>query len=92
MGAEVRLLLSARAVLVIIIQSGFADADDLRVSRTLDNRRRIRERLLLGSVTNLTGYRKYGEPLEAYQRYAMAFDLPNVESIAGEAPVEALED
>jgi hypothetical protein len=49
-----------------------------------------RERLLLGSVTNLTGYRKYGDPLEAYQRYASAFGLPNVESISGDAPVEAL--
>jgi hypothetical protein len=49
-----------------------------------------RERLLLGSVTNLTGYRKYGEPLEAFQRYAAAFDLPGAESITGEAPVEAL--
>jgi hypothetical protein len=49
-----------------------------------------RERLLLGSVTNLTGYRKYGDPLEAYQRFASAFDLPSVESISGDAPVEAL--
>jgi hypothetical protein len=49
-----------------------------------------RERLLLGSVVNLTGYRKYGDPLEAYQRYAVAFDLPAVESIAGDAPPEAL--
>jgi hypothetical protein len=49
-----------------------------------------RERLLLGSVTNLTGYRKYGDPLEAYQRYAAAFDLPQVESITGDAPQEAL--
>ena len=49
-----------------------------------------RERLLLGSVTNLTGYRKYGEPLEAFQRYAEAFDLPSVDSVSGDAPVEAL--
>ena len=49
-----------------------------------------RERLLLGSVTNLTGYRKYGDPLESYQRYAAAFDLPRVEAINGDAPVEAL--
>lgn len=59
--------------------------EDYAVSTAVD-----RERLLLGSVTNLTGYRKYGEPLEAYQRYAAAFDLPKVESIAGDAPVEAL--
>jgi hypothetical protein len=49
-----------------------------------------RERLLFGSVTNLTGYRKYGEPLESYQRFAAAFDLPSVESVNGDAPVEAL--
>jgi hypothetical protein len=49
-----------------------------------------RERLLLGSVVNLTGYRKYGEPLELYARYAEAFELPSVESITGDAPVEAL--
>jgi hypothetical protein len=49
-----------------------------------------RERLLFGSVVNLTGYRKYGDPLEAYQRFASAFDLPSVESVAGDAPVEAL--
>jgi hypothetical protein len=49
-----------------------------------------KERLLLGSVTNLTGYRKYGDPLEAYQRYAAVFDVPTLESVAGDAPVEAL--
>ena len=47
-------------------------------------------RLLFGSVVNLTGYRKYGEPLELYQRYAEAFDIPSVESISGDAPAEAL--
>ena len=49
-----------------------------------------REKLLFGSVVNLTGYRKYGDPLEAYQRFAAAFDLPSVESVTGDAPVEAL--
>jgi hypothetical protein len=49
-----------------------------------------RERLLFGSVVNLTGYRKYGDPLESYQRFAAAFDLPPVESVSGDAPVEAL--
>jgi hypothetical protein len=34
-----------------------------------------RERLLFGSVVNLTGYRKYGDPLELYERYAEAFAL-----------------
>jgi hypothetical protein len=59
--------------------------EDYRASTAFD-----RERLLLASVTNLTGYRKYGDPLEAYQRFAAAFDLPSVESINGDAPVEAL--
>jgi hypothetical protein len=59
--------------------------EDYRVSTAAD-----RERLLLGSVTNLTGYRKYGEPLEAYQRFASAFDLSRVEAVSGDAPVEAL--
>jgi hypothetical protein len=49
-----------------------------------------RERLLFGSVVNVTGYRKYGEPLESYQRFAAAFDLPSVESVNGDAPVEEL--
>ena len=34
-----------------------------------------RERLLFGSVVNLTGYRKYGDPLELYQRYVEVFGL-----------------
>jgi len=59
--------------------------EDYRKSTATD-----RERLLLGSVTNLTGYRKYGEPLEAYQRFAQAFDLPSVDTVSGDAPVEAL--
>jgi hypothetical protein len=49
-----------------------------------------RERLLFGCAVNLTGYRKYGDPLESYERFARAFDLPSVESINGDAPVEAL--
>jgi hypothetical protein len=49
-----------------------------------------REKLLLGCVVNLTGYRKYGDPLEAYQRFAAAFDLPDAASVSGDAPIEAL--
>jgi len=49
-----------------------------------------RERLLFGCVMNLTGYRKYGEPLEAFQRFASAFDVPSLTSVSGDAPVEAL--
>jgi hypothetical protein len=59
--------------------------EDFSVSTAVD-----RERLLFGSVVNLTGYRKYGDPLEAYQRYAPAFGLPALESMSGDAPVEAL--
>ena len=59
--------------------------EDYRKTTSLD-----RARLLLGSVMNLTGYRKYGEPLEMYQRFAAVFDLPSVQSVSGEAPVEAL--
>jgi hypothetical protein len=49
-----------------------------------------REKLLFGCVMNLTGYRKYGDPLEAYQRFAAAFDLPDVATVSGDAPIEAL--
>jgi hypothetical protein len=46
--------------------------------------------LLLAVVKNITGYRKYGDPLEAYVRYASAFGLPASGKADGEAPVEAL--
>jgi hypothetical protein len=49
-----------------------------------------RQRLLFGCVKNLTGYRKYGDPLEAYNRYASAFGVPETASLLGDAPVEAL--
>jgi hypothetical protein len=35
-----------------------------------------REVLLYGCIKNLTGYRKYGDHFEAYNRYAEAFGLP----------------
>ena len=35
-----------------------------------------RERLLLASAKHTAGHRKYGDPLEAYRRFAEAFDLP----------------
>ncbi len=34
-----------------------------------------RERLLLASAQHTAGHRKYGDPLEAYRRFAEAFDL-----------------
>ncbi|HLZ26704.1 MAG TPA: hypothetical protein VKV73_05220 [Chloroflexota bacterium] len=49
-----------------------------------------RERLLFGCVMNLTGYRKYGDPLEAYNRYASAFGTPVAPDLPGDAPPEAL--
>ena len=49
-----------------------------------------RQRLLFGCVKNLTGYRKYGDPLEAYNRYASTFNLPRTRDVSGEAPPEAL--
>ena len=50
-----------------------------------------RDRLLYGCVKNLTGYRKYGDHFEAYNRYAEAFGLPIAAAPApGDAPVEAL--
>ena len=49
-----------------------------------------RVKLMYGCVTNLTGYRKYGNHLEAYNRYAEAFGLPITAAAPGDAPVEAL--
>jgi hypothetical protein len=49
-----------------------------------------RDRLLLGVVKNITGYRKYGDPLEAYARYASAFGVSAASGGGGDAPVEAL--
>ena len=34
-----------------------------------------RDRLLLASAKHTAGHRKYGDPLEAYRRFAEAFDL-----------------
>jgi hypothetical protein len=39
-----------------------------------------REVLLYACIKNLTGYRKYGDHFEAYNRYAEAFGLPAVET------------
>jgi len=51
-----------------------------------------RDRLLLACAKHITGYRKYGDPLEAYRRYAEAFDIdtPHARTANGDAPVEAL--
>ena len=49
-----------------------------------------RDRLLLACARHITGYRKYGDPLEAYQRYAQAFGLEYDGQASGDAPTEAL--
>jgi hypothetical protein len=49
-----------------------------------------RDRLLLACAKHITGYRKYGDPLEAYQRYAVAFGLESNGHAHGDAPTEAL--
>jgi hypothetical protein len=41
-------------------------------------------------VKNISGYRKYGDPLEAYARYASALGLSPVTGANGDVPVEAL--
>jgi hypothetical protein len=57
----------------------------------LDSQAVGRDRLLLACVKNITGYRKYGDPLEAYRRYAEAFDIRTPTAAApSDAPVEAL--
>jgi hypothetical protein len=57
----------------------------------LDSQAVGRNRLLLACVKNITGYRKYGDPLEAYHRYAEAFDIRTPTTTApSDAPVEAL--
>jgi hypothetical protein len=57
----------------------------------LDSQAVGRDRLLLACVKNITAYRKYGDPLEAYRRYAEAFDIRTPTATApAEAPVEAL--
>jgi hypothetical protein len=41
----------------------------------LHTRAHDRDRLLLASAQHTAGHRKYGDPLEAYRRFAEAFDL-----------------
>jgi hypothetical protein len=52
-----------------------------------------RDVLLLACARHTAGHRKYGDPLEAYRRYAEAFDVESREESRGDAPVEeALRD
>jgi hypothetical protein len=52
-----------------------------------------RDRLLLACAKHTAGHRKYGDPLEAYRRYADAFGIETRQQSRGDAPVEeALRD
>ncbi len=47
-----------------------------------------RDRLLLACAKHTAGHRKYGDPLEAYRRYAEAFGVETRQDSRGDAPVE----
>jgi hypothetical protein len=52
-----------------------------------------RDRLLLAAAKHNAGHRKYGDPLEAYRRFAEAFAVDTRQNMRGEgAPEEAFED
>lgn len=52
------------------------------------NTHAARGRLLMGAASFAAGHRKYGDPLEAYRRYAQAFGISTREDAQGDAPVE----
>jgi hypothetical protein len=47
-----------------------------------------RGRLLMASAAHAAGHRKYGDPLEAYRRYAEAFGITTHQDAQGDAPIE----
>jgi hypothetical protein len=47
-----------------------------------------RGRLVMASAAFAAGHRKYGDPLEAYRRYAEAFGITTRDDAQGDAPVE----
>jgi hypothetical protein len=47
-----------------------------------------RDRLLLACAKHTAGHRKYGDPLEAYRRYADAFGIDTRQNARGDAPME----
>lgn len=47
-----------------------------------------RDRLLLAAAKHTAGHRKYGDPLEAYRRYAEAFAIDTRERSRGDGPIE----
>jgi hypothetical protein len=62
---------------------GLCLIEDYRHSTAAD-----RERLLLACAQHTAGHRKYGDPLEAYRRYAEAFGVETRQDSRGDAPME----
>jgi hypothetical protein len=52
------------------------------------NTHAARGRLLMGAAAHAAGHRKYGEPLEAYRRFAESFGIMTRQDARGDAPVE----
>ena len=52
------------------------------------NTHAARGRLLMGAAAHAAGHRKYGEPLEAYRRFAESFGITTSQDAKGDAPVE----
>ena len=52
------------------------------------NSHAARGRLLLASAGHAAGHRKYGDPLEAYRRFAEAFGIESRQDAKGDAPIE----
>jgi hypothetical protein len=52
------------------------------------NSHAARGRLLMGAAAHAAGHRKYGEPLEAYRRFAESFGIATRQDAQGDAPVE----
>jgi hypothetical protein len=62
---------------------GLSLIEDYRKSTAAD-----RDRLLLACAQHTAGHRKYGDPLEAYRRYAAAFGIDTRQTSRGDAPIE----
>ncbi|MCC7368523.1 MAG: hypothetical protein IT306_08875 [Chloroflexi bacterium] len=52
------------------------------------NSHAARGRLLMGAAAHAAGHRKYGEPLEAYRRFAEALGITATQSAQGDGEVE----
>jgi hypothetical protein len=52
------------------------------------NSHAARGRLLMGAAAFAAGHRKYGEPLEAYRRFAESMGISSTQDAKGDAPVE----